>query len=251
MCHGRELFLEFGVRLLCAGLLFRALGPSECFGVKGFTAKWLLRVVGLPVVLSAIVALVYLQQRVSAGPSKAAKGAKAQMFMVIFFVSALRCQSLSTRHVSQVTVCDCVQCYPTICIVSFAAFICRQLTEDTSVLESDDAIICEDSSHRVLQGVSVGVVIIIAFGMPVLFGSILWIAARDYQRNTAKPNEEIAKRMAEELDVPLRTAEYVIRDVTIGTNYSFLMDAYQPRYLYWEALDMLRNLSSQNEFSFS
>ena len=238
---------------MCAGLLFRALGPSECFGVKGFTAKWLLRVVGLPVVLSAIVALVYLQQRhsKSVGPSKAAKGAKAQMFMVIFFVSAIGCQSLSTRHLSQVTVCDCVQCYPTICIVSFAAFICRQLTEDTSVLESDDAIICEDPSHRALQGVSVGVVIIIAFGMPVLFGAILWIAARDYQRNTAKPNEEIAKRMAEELDVPLGTAEYVIRDVTIGTNYSFLMDAYQPRYLYWEALDMLRNsLFSKRVFIF-
>lgn len=30
-------------------------------------------------------------------------------------------------------------------------------------------------------------------------------------------------------------AEYVIRDVTIGRDYSFLMDAYVPRYLYWEA----------------
>ena len=29
-------------------------------------------------------------------------------------------------------------------------------------------------------------------------------------------------------------AEYVIRDVTIGRDYSFLMDAYVPRYLYWE-----------------
>ena len=118
-----------------------------------------------------------------------------------------------------------MQCYPTICIVSFAAFICRQLTEDSSVLEADDAIVCEDPSHRVLQGFSVGVIVIIAFGMPALFGAILTRKAKDYERNTAGSNAEIAKRMAEELDVPLCTAEYVIRDVTIGQNYSFLMDA--------------------------
>ena len=229
---------------MCAGLLFRALGPSECFGVKGFTAKWLLRVVGLPVILSAIVALIYLQQRLSksVGPSKAAKAAQGQMFMVIFFVSGtvlLQFQSLNTRHRFQLTVRGCAQCYPTICIVSFAAFICRQLTEDTSVLEADDAIICEDPSHKALQGVSVGIIILIAFGMPVLFGLILWTAARNYQRNIAKPNEEIAKRMADELDVPLSTAEYVVRDVTIGQNYSFLMDAC-----------LLRSLALFNSYQF-
>lgn len=214
--------------MLRVGLLFRALGPSECFGVKGFTAKWLLRVVGLPVILGAIVSCVYLQQRYSksVGPSKAAKGAKAQMFMVTFFVSMFGCQSLTMRHRFYLIVCGRVQCYPTICIISFAAFICREMTEDISVLEADDAIVCQDASHRVLQGVSVAVVIIIAFGLPVLFGAILWTAARDYQRNSAGPNEEIAKRMADELDVPLETAQYVIRDVTIGQNYSFLMDAY-------------------------
>ena len=87
------------------GLLFRALGPSECFGVKGFTAKvtttpfkfenpcsladlegglrqWLLRVVGLPVLLSTVVALLYIQQRHSIGAAKAGSNAKGQMFMV-------------------------------------------------------------------------------------------------------------------------------------------------------------------------
>jgi hypothetical protein len=38
------------------------------------------------------------------------------------------------------------------------------------------------------------------------------------------------------------TAKWVIRDVTIGRDYSFLMDAFKPDYLYWEALDMLRKL---------
>ena len=33
-----------------------------------------------------------------------------------------------------------------------------------------------------------------------------------------------------------------MRDVSIGRDYSFLMDGYKPRCLYWEALDMLRPL---------
>ena len=41
-------------------MLFRALGPSECFGFKGFTSKWLLRVIGLPAIFSLIIALYYL-----------------------------------------------------------------------------------------------------------------------------------------------------------------------------------------------
>ena len=92
-------------------------------------------------------------------------------------------------------------CYPTICIVSFASFICRQLTEHDSVLEADDSIVCEDASHRALQGVSVAVIVFIAFGMPVFFGYILLKASRDYKRESAEPNQEIAKRMANELDV--------------------------------------------------
>ena len=28
------------------GLLFRALGPSECFGIQGFSAQFMLRVLG-------------------------------------------------------------------------------------------------------------------------------------------------------------------------------------------------------------
>ena len=44
-------------------------------------------------------------------------------------------------------------------------------------------------------------IVFIAFGMPVLFGYILLKASRDYKRESAEPNQEIAKRMANELDV--------------------------------------------------
>ena len=200
------------------GLLFRALGPSECFGVQGFTAKWLLRVVGLPLLLTTLVSLYYVHDRRKSGAAKARTNFKGHMFFVVFF------------------------CYPTVCIVTFAAFICRQLTREDSVLEADDSVVCEDSSHRLLQGVSVGMVVFVAFGLPLLFGVVLIKSARDYERTSAKPNAEMAKRLAKELDADVAVAEYVIRDVTIGQDYSFLMDAYKPRYLYWEAMDMIRKL---------
>ena len=37
--------------------------------------------------------------------------------------------------------------------------------------------------------------------------------------------------------MPLDVAEFVVRDVSIGRDYSFLMNAYKPKFLYWEALD--------------
>jgi len=101
-----------------------------------------------------------------------------------------------------------------------------------SVLESDDRIVCEDASHRALQGVSGVVVALIAFGLPVLFSWILIQSARDYERTSKGPNAKMAKQLAQEMHTELTVAEYVIRDVQIGEDYSFLMDAYVPKYLY-------------------
>ena len=132
---------------------------------------------------------------------------------------------------------------PTICIVSFATFICRRLRPTVSVLDADDNVFCEDPSHRALQAVSGIVVALVAIGLPLFMGYVLISAARKYQRESAQPNKEMAKRMATELGVEVKTAEYVIRDVTIGRSYSFIMDAFNPDYIYWESLDMLRKLA--------
>ena len=134
-------------------------------------------------------------------------------------------------------------CVYRICIVSFAAFICRRMRPDVSLLDADDGVFCEDPSHRALQAASGTVIALVAVGLPLLMGYILLKAARVYQRDSAQPNKETAGRMATELGVEVKTAEYVIRDVTIGRSYSFLMDAYVPDYLYWESLDMIRKLA--------
>jgi hypothetical protein len=68
------------------GLLFRVLGSSECFGLIGFTSRWTLRVVVLPVILSLVVAIVYcLEKRSNSG--KAGSHAKGNLFFAVFFVS--------------------------------------------------------------------------------------------------------------------------------------------------------------------
>jgi hypothetical protein len=132
----------------------------------------------------------------------------------------------------------------TICAVCFASFICRRVTPVDSVLEADDLILCQDGTHTVLQAVSVLVVTVFAIGLPVTFGAVLAFKARSYARNMSGNNAAIAHRLSEDLGVDEGEAEFVIRDLTTGflENYDFLIDAFHPRYLYWEALGKSRAL---------
>jgi hypothetical protein len=203
------------------GLLFRALGPSECFGLQGFTTRWLLRVVAMPLIMTAFVLIVFTVHYYTHGVTYAKSNARGNFFFVVFF------------------------CYPTICIVSFAAFICQPLTDSTSVLEIDDAVICEDASHVRMQWLSGAVIAIVALGLPIALLYKLITKGRYYENNLRKQYSGVAKRMSAELGVELSVAEYVVRDIVVGTEstFGFLMDAFLPQYLYWEALDMLRKLA--------
>ena len=75
------------------GLLFRLLGSSECFGLVGFTSRWLLRVVALPVILSLIVCVVYSFER-RQDRAKAKTHARGNLFFATFFC----CESLLPRR---------------------------------------------------------------------------------------------------------------------------------------------------------
>ena len=123
--------------------------------------------------------------------------------------------------------------------------MCRSLTPTDSVLESDDRTLCEDPGHTIIQVLSYIVVVLFACGLPLAFGFILVRKAKIYQNDTEGSNVALAKKVAEDLKVDEKQASFVIRDITIGEDYSFLMDAYVPAYLYWEALDMLRKVSAQ------
>ena len=93
------------------------------------------------------------------------------------------------------------------------------------VLEADDSILCSDPAHQAIRGLSGVVVAVFAFGLPITFGYILLRLARSYDRETRGTNAVLARRVAEDLKVDEVSAEFVIRDVIIGEDYSFLMDA--------------------------
>lgn len=109
--------------------------------------------------------------------------------------------------------------------VSFAAFICRALSPTHTVLEADDTVLCEAPEHFVIQFLSGIVLALFAIGVPLVFGYILVSKAQTYNRETKGSNAALVRRVAEYLDVDEVSAEFVIRDVIIGQDYSFLMDA--------------------------
>ena len=67
------------------GVLFNAIGPAECFGVQGFASKWVLRVVGLPAVLGAVVGVYYAYDRRNNGAPRAANNLSGNLFLAVFF----------------------------------------------------------------------------------------------------------------------------------------------------------------------
>ena len=129
--------------------------------------------------------------------------------------------------------------YPTICATAFKSFICKALTTDISVLEADDTVLCEDSEHQLVQVLSLIVTVVFAIGLPVCLLLVLVKKAHDYAAGGRASNEALTRRVAEELKVDDEKAEYIIRDLVIGADYGFVMDAYDPKFLYWEAIDML------------
>ena len=58
---------------------------------------------------------------------------------------------------------------------------------------------------------------------------------RDYAGASAS-ERFVARRVADELKLADRVAADAIHDVTTGREYSFLVNAYKPRYYYWEVI---------------
>ena len=87
------------------------------------------------------------------------------------------------------------------------------------------------------------VTVVFAIGLPLGLLIVLVSKARDYAGGDRVSNAALTRRVAEDLDVHDEKAEFIIRDLVIGADYGFVMDAYDPKYLYWEAIDMLRKLA--------
>eukprot|EP01043_Picozoa_sp_COSAG02_P035269 COSAG02_NODE_2514_length_8624_cov_12.683050_3_plen_1168_part_01 len=200
---------------------------AECEGLDDFASMWIVRIVVLPGILIGLIFVLFMIERGIASSREDKETAvtrfQSNVFMAVFFV------------------------YPPICNVVFATFNCRPLgsTSDSEVLMSDDRVRCETSEHQALQVASSVVMIVFCFGLPMLFACILVKKARDYQNFSAQLDsveQLVADRVAHDFEVDLDTARYIIRDIGMLASFSFITDAYRPRFLYWEALDMTRKL---------
>ena len=125
-----------------------------------------------------------------------------------------------------------------------APFICQSVGPNESLLEADDGVTCESAQHQSLQVASLFVILVVSLGLPIAFGILLVRSARTYERDFRSKNSVIAKHMSAELfgdndGTQVSVAEWVIRDITVGRDYCFLMDAFKPEYLYWEVLGKL------------
>lgn len=105
----------------------------------------------------------------------------------------------------------------------------------------DDRVIKGEGWEPYLATASVFVMIFFNFGVPVYFGTYLLRKTTDYDRS--RTEKDLATRIGALYDISSEVAAYVIREIHIGKEYSFLMDAYRPRYYYWEAMDLLRKLA--------
>ena len=90
-----------------------------------------------------------------------------------------------------------------------------------------------------MQVASVLVIIVFAIGMPVMFVYVIHRAIRTYQSQVTslqkgdRMNDALIMELAKENDADVETAEYVMRDAALGQEFSFLMNAFKPTFVYW------------------
>eukprot|EP01043_Picozoa_sp_COSAG02_P052433 COSAG02_NODE_5647_length_4153_cov_5.533300_1_plen_1278_part_10 len=187
----------------------------ECLGLNDFHTRWLTQVVLFPLGLATVAVGMFEVERRRSSRGTARKHLADNVFFIVF-VS-----------------------YPRICQVSFNAWICRRALPDLSILVADDRVACEDGAHIIYKGMSLIVLIVIALGVPVIVTIVLY---RERQAQPAVP-DSLKLRAAEALAITPQEAEFAVNDIKVGSSYGFLVDAFKPKFFYWESMDMLRKLA--------
>eukprot|EP01046_Picozoa_sp_COSAG06_P039020 COSAG06_NODE_4562_length_4142_cov_30.248330_1_plen_913_part_10 len=187
----------------------------QCLGLDGFHTQWLTQVVLFPLGLTATALGVFVVERRRSSLDNARKHLAGNLFFIVFV------------------------CYPRVCQVSFNAWICRRVLPNLRVLVADDRVACENGAHVIYQGLSLVVIVVIALGVPVVALMVL------YRERQAQPTipDSLKLRAAESLAITPEEAEFAVNDIRLGSSYGFLVDAFKPKFFYWESIDMLRKLA--------
>lgn len=114
----------------------------------------------------------------------------------------------------------------------------RELGEDelgqrVAVLQADYSVDCTTDEHGSFRLLAGAVAVFFSAGVPVAL--MVMMSWRTRQLSTQTDADRfVARRIAEELKLDDRAAVDAINDVRMGTDYSFLVSAFHPRYFYWE-----------------
>jgi hypothetical protein len=212
-----EMFTDLLEMLKNAVSIVDIFAGAECVGLDGFHLSWLMHVLVVPGAMLVCAFAVYAVQRSSRASAKANLVGNA--FFVVFFA------------------------YPRICTAAFSTFICRvvRLEPKVSVLDADDRVLCQDSVHTAFQVLSGLVIFVVALGVPV--GAILLLRRERQRQQRENPVEESLKlRVAGVFRITPEEAEEAVKDIRLGSKYSFLVGTFKGRYYMWESVDMVRKL---------
>ena len=152
-----------------------------------------------------------------------------------------RSHTLFSNLTSASLLVACLQFSAGVCNQLFSIFNCRVLDKDLQVLRMDYRVDCQSPTHQQARIVAGLMIVVFAFGIPISMGILMVRRMREYS-SSAGSDRFMARRVADELKITDVEAADAIRDVSTGREYSFLVNAYKPRYYFWEGVDMVRKL---------
>jgi hypothetical protein len=229
-----QLFVEWlhALRLLTvdfAAFLSRCLMP--CLSVY---QQWMIYVVIVPAVMTALVAMLRMTDRWrSMGSAERSEEEIRERerevrekftvrgYFVLFLV------------------------YPSVCRRSFSLFNCRRLGENFSVLIADFDISCESSQHSRFQLGAGLVILVFIVGVPLALFVQLYRTLRTKEENAeidwivsnlAREGATLLGQFSEE------TAKDIVATTEAGQSAAFAL-GFKSRFYYWESADMGRKLA--------
>ena len=194
--------IQFLVNMFSFGDLMTLILNTDCFGLRGFRHKWIQLVILQPVVFGTGVGLIFAKQKYFAKDSWVVEGAKSQAYDNLLFVMFI--------------------CYPALCQICFSSWQCTLSLfpdQEYTILQADDRVSCENPSHDILQYISVAIIGVIGFGVPVCCAISIKIA---YKR-APKYVDNTYKQIAQDLQLKdKKTAKKLVNNILVGTSFGAL-----------------------------
>ena len=190
----------------------------ECAGLTGgFYVAWVFEVFVIPLLLWGCVGLYYLARLRTVGAKEAAAKSADDALFVLFVV------------------------YPMMSNKFFKMLNCRDLGSQR-VVSTDYSIDCDTPEHRFYQTIAIIMVAGFSFGVPTLI--MVHMARTQRHRHKEYDSPEwnyISRRVATQLaHDDVQEIKDALIDISLGTTYGPLVNAYRPGHFRWESFDMIR-----------